>query len=82
MRTRLLAVLLGIAAPGCSLHMSAELLNPLNKSGRTEHSEPQPPKAAPSPTPSPEPSATPGHIEYEVSPLDIQPQRIAARRVR
>lgn len=52
-----LAALLALC--GCSLAVRAELLNPLNKSGRTETSSPAPTPTA-FPTPSPAATPTPG----------------------
>lgn len=43
----------------CSLAIRAELLNPLNKSGRTETSEPVQPKPLPTPPPAATPSPSP-----------------------
>lgn len=48
---RSLAILALALTSGCSLAVRAELLNPLNKSGRVERSEPVTPTPTPSPTP-------------------------------
>jgi hypothetical protein len=59
---RLVLISMIATAPGCSFGLKAELLNPWNKSGRIEHSEPVPapkPEPAPVSTPKPSPSPTP-----------------------
>lgn len=52
----LVAALLG---GGCAIKFSGELLNPLNKSGRTETSTPEQPKPLPTPPPAATPTPTP-----------------------
>jgi len=49
-----IVILATLLLPGCSFAVRAEVLNPLNKSGRVESSEP-----APAPTPTPSPTPTP-----------------------
>lgn len=46
MRLKSCLILAALLCSGCSLHMSAELLNPLNKGGKTS-----PAASAPTPTP-------------------------------
>ena len=53
MTRHLVVPLLLLTTSACSLAIRAELLNPLNKSGRVEQS-------GPAPTPTPTPTPTPG----------------------
>jgi len=57
-----LTLALVVLTAGCAFAMRAELLNPLNKSGRIETSAPQEPKPVTTPPPAatPTPSPTPG----------------------
>lgn len=71
-------ILLALLGGGCAVKFSAELLAPLNKSGREEISRPVPPSPpaatpAPAPPPSPSPSPmTPLALMFGIEPCELR----------